>query len=85
MGPNDLEIPHGKFPWKSSMVSHGDFPSSQDFAGESLEKVLGSDLRRAPLHWVLPMEILGDTTGFPSMGVPWGTRNGWFIRENPWK
>lgn len=27
-----------------------------DFAGESLEKVLGSDLRRAPLHWVLPME-----------------------------
>jgi hypothetical protein len=66
------------------MVSHRDFPSdlSQDFAGESLEKVLGSDLRRAPLHWVLPMEILGDTTGFPSMGVPWGTRNGWFIREN---
>ncbi|CAL1163656.1 unnamed protein product [Cladocopium goreaui] len=28
----------------------------EDFAGESLEKVLGSDLRRAPLHWVLPME-----------------------------
>ena len=48
----------------STMVSR-DFPSdlSQDFAGESLEKVLGSDLRRAPLHWVLPMEILGDTKG----------------------
>ena len=57
----------------STMVSR-DFPSdlSQDFAGESLEKVLGSDLRRAPLHWVLPMEILGDTKGVSINGVQKG-------------
>ena len=66
------------------MVSR-DFPSdlSQDFAGESLEKVLGSDLRRAPLHWVLPMEILGDTKGVSHQcGTKRGTRNAWFIRKN---
>jgi len=28
-----------------------------DFAGENREKVLGADLRRAPLHWVLPNEM----------------------------
>lgn len=31
----------------------------KDFAGEPAERVLGSDLRRAPLHWVLPNEMLG--------------------------
>ena len=35
----------------------------KDFAGENREKVLGADLRRAPLHWVLPNETLGLLNG----------------------
>ncbi len=40
----------------------------KDFAGENREKVLGADLRRAPLHWVLPNETLGLLNGL----CPWG-------------
>ena len=42
---------------------------TEDFAGESLERVLGSDLRRAPLHWVLPMEILGTAWSMVPAGM----------------
>lgn len=42
----------------------------QDFAGENREKVLGADLRRAPLHWVLPNESLG-LVGMGRVDVRW--------------
>ena len=41
------------FVYLFTIVHRTSCPQLEDLAGENLEEVLGADLRRAPLHWLL--------------------------------
>jgi len=56
---------------------------TKDFAGENREKVLGADLRRAPLHWVLPNESLGLVI-FGRVCEGWWCYAFWLERRPSW-